>query len=41
MTDDLYNKRPEEKHPVMEAMNYMGYDVMTLVTMSSTGESRR
>lgn len=30
MTDDLYNKRPEEKHPVMEAMNYMGYDVMTL-----------
>ena len=30
MTDDLYNKNPELKHPVMEAMNYMGYDVMTL-----------
>ena len=30
MTDDLYNKTPEEPHPVMTAMNYMGYDAMTL-----------
>ena len=30
MTDDLYNKTPEEPHPVMAAMNYMGYDAMTL-----------
>ena len=30
MTDDLYNKTPEEPHPVVTAMNYMGYDAMTL-----------
>lgn len=30
MTDDIYNKIPEEPHPVVAAMNYMGYDAMTL-----------
>ena len=30
MTDDLYNKTPEEPHPVITTMNYMGYDAMTL-----------
>lgn len=30
MTDDLYNKTPDEPHPVIAAMNYMGYDSMTL-----------
>ena len=30
MTDDLYNKTPEEPHPIMAAMNFMGYDAMTL-----------
>ena len=30
MTDDLYNKTPEEPHPIITAMNYMGYDAMTL-----------
>ena len=30
MTDDLANKNPDELHPVMAAMNYMGYDAMTL-----------
>ena len=30
MTDDIYNKTPEEPHPVITAMNYMGYDAMTL-----------
>ena len=30
MTDDIYNKTPEKEHPVMTAMNYMGYDAMTL-----------
>ena len=30
MTDDLYNKTPQEPHPVITAMNYMGYDAMTL-----------
>ena len=30
LTDDLYNKTPEEAHPVITAMNYMGYDAMTL-----------
>ena len=30
MTDDIYNKTPEEPHPVVTAMNYMGYDAMTL-----------
>ena len=29
MTDDLYNKRPGN-HPVIQAMNIMGYDAMTL-----------
>ena len=31
MTDDIYNKSPEEEHPVIAAMNMMGYDAMTLV----------
>ena len=30
MTDDLYNKTPDQPHPVMAAMNYMGYDAMSL-----------
>lgn len=30
LTDDIYNKTPESPHPVIEAMNYMGYDAMTL-----------
>ena len=30
MTDDLYNKTPDEAHPVVTAMNYMGYDAMTV-----------
>ena len=30
MTDDIYNKTPDEEHPVITAMNYMGYDAMTL-----------
>ena len=30
MTDDIYNKIHEESHPVVAAMNYMGYDAMTL-----------
>ena len=30
MTDDIYNKSPEEEHPVIAAMNMMGYDAMTL-----------
>ena len=30
MTDDIYNKIPDEEHPVITAMNYMGYDAMTL-----------
>ena len=30
MTDDIYNKTPDEAHPVIAAMNYMGYDAMTL-----------
>ena len=30
MTDDLYNKTPDEPHPVITAMNFMGYDAMTL-----------
>ena len=30
MTDDLYNKTPDQAHPVITAMNYMGYDAMTL-----------
>ncbi len=30
MTDDIYNKTPEAEHPVITAMNAMGYDAMTL-----------
>ncbi|MGN0762457.1 MAG: metallophosphoesterase, partial [Aristaeellaceae bacterium] len=30
MTDDLYNKNPDQAHPMMAAMNFMGYDAMTL-----------
>ena len=30
MTDDIYNKTPDEPHPVITAMNAMGYDAMTL-----------
>ncbi len=30
MTDDIYNKTPDEAHPVIYAMNYMGYQAMTL-----------
>ncbi|MDO5021975.1 MAG: 5'-nucleotidase C-terminal domain-containing protein, partial [Eubacteriales bacterium] len=30
MTDDLYNKNPEKEHPVIAAMNFMGYDAMAL-----------
>ena len=30
MTDDLYNKTPDAPNPVITAMNYMGYDAMTL-----------
>lgn len=30
LTDDIYNKTPDEPHPVIAAMNYMGYDAMTL-----------
>ena len=30
MTDDLANKNPDNEHPVIAAMNYMGYDAMTL-----------
>ena len=30
MTDDIYNKIPDEEHPVITAMNYMSYDAMTL-----------
>ena len=30
MTDDIYNKTPDQPHPVITAMNYMGYDAMTL-----------
>ena len=30
MTDDIYNDTPDEPHPVIEAMNYMEYDAMTL-----------
>ena len=29
LTDDLYNKTPAETHPVIAAMNFMGYDAMT------------
>ena len=30
MTDEIVNKQPEREHPVITAMNYMGYDVMTV-----------
>lgn len=30
MTDDIANKVPDSEHPVMAAMNFMGYDSMTL-----------
>ena len=30
MTDDIYNKAPDEAHPVIAAMNFMDYDAMTL-----------
>ena len=30
MTDDIANKNPDEPHPVIAAMNFMGYDSMTL-----------
>lgn len=30
MTDDIANGRPDAEHPVMTAMNEMGYDAMTL-----------
>ena len=30
MTDDLANKNPDEPHPVIDAMNYMGFDTMTV-----------
>lgn len=30
MTDDIANKNPDDEHPVVAAMNYMGYDAMTL-----------
>ena len=29
MTDDLFNKYPEKEHPVIAAMNFMGYDAIT------------
>lgn len=29
MTDDLFNKFPEKEHPVIAAMNFMGYDAIT------------
>ena len=30
LTDDIANKEPEQPHPVIAAMNFMGYDAMTL-----------
>ncbi|MCR4876473.1 MAG: CapA family protein [Clostridiales bacterium] len=30
MTDDIANKYPDSEHPVIAAMNFMGYDCMTL-----------
>lgn len=30
LTDDLANKNPDEPHPVIAVMNFMGYDAMTL-----------
>ncbi len=30
MTDDIYNKNTDLEHPVLAAMNYVGFDAMTL-----------
>ncbi len=30
LTDDIANKEPDQPHPVIAAMNFMGYDAMTL-----------
>ena len=30
LSDDLYNTKLEEKHPVIDVMNFMDYDSMTL-----------
>ncbi|MCI8714803.1 MAG: bifunctional metallophosphatase/5'-nucleotidase [Oscillospiraceae bacterium] len=30
MSDDIFNKNPDRDHPVVAAMNFMGYDAMTL-----------
>ena len=30
LTDDIANKDPDSPHPVIAAMNYMGYDAMTV-----------
>lgn len=30
LTDDLANKNPDEPHPAIAAMNYMGFDAMTV-----------
>ena len=30
MTDDIYNDTPDDPHPVITTMNFMGYDAMTL-----------
>lgn len=30
MTDDIANREPDQPHPVIAAMNFMGYDAMTL-----------
>lgn len=30
LTDDIANREPDQPHPVIAAMNYMGYDAMTL-----------
>ena len=41
MTDDIYNKTPDEEHPVIAAMNYMGYDAMTQPPGSSPRQASR
>lgn len=30
LTDDIANREPDQPHPVIAAMNFMGYDAMTL-----------
>ena len=30
MTDDIAARQPEHAHPVLAAMNFMGFDTMTL-----------